>query len=119
MNKITELKKKIIDSGYKAVEELIKVAEEKIVTHMEDDLSADKLKNAAAAKKLADFMLTEPFQKTLADTMYVYPTLKSIALPKEWSEFAPAAEKTVGDTLQINANRKDWLSKWSDIFAVN
>jgi hypothetical protein len=53
MNKITELKKKIIDSGYKAVEELIKVAEEKIVTHMEDDLSADKLKNAAAAKKLA------------------------------------------------------------------
>jgi hypothetical protein len=53
MNKITELKKKIIDSGYKAVEELIKVAEEKIVTHMDDDLSADKLKNAAAAKKLA------------------------------------------------------------------
>jgi hypothetical protein len=53
MNKITELKKKIINSGYKAVEELIKVAEEQIVTHMEDDLSADKLKNAAAAKKLA------------------------------------------------------------------
>ena len=53
MNKITELKKRIIVSGYKAVEELIKVAEEKIVTHMEDDLSADKLKNAAAAKKLA------------------------------------------------------------------
>ena len=53
MNRITELKKRIIDSGYKAVEELIKVAEEKIVTHMEDDLTADKLKNAAAAKKLA------------------------------------------------------------------
>jgi len=53
MNKITELKKRIIESGYKAVEELIKVAEEQIVTHMEDDLSADKLKNAAAAKKLA------------------------------------------------------------------
>ena len=53
MNKITELKKRIIESGYKAVEELIKVAEEKIVTHMEDDLSADKLKAAAQAKKLA------------------------------------------------------------------
>lgn len=53
MNRITDLKKRIIDSGYKAVEELIKVAEEKIVTHMDDDLSADKLKNAAAAKKLA------------------------------------------------------------------
>jgi hypothetical protein len=53
MNKITELKKRIIDSGYKAVEELIKVAEEKIITHMEDDLGADKLKAAAQAKKLA------------------------------------------------------------------
>jgi hypothetical protein len=53
MNKITELKKKIIDSGYKAVEELIKVAEERIITHADDDLSADKLKNAAQAKKTA------------------------------------------------------------------
>lgn len=53
MSKITDLKRRIIDSGYKAVEELIKVAEEKIVTHLDDDLSADKLKNAAAAKKLA------------------------------------------------------------------
>ena len=53
MNKITELKKRIIDSGYKAVEELIKVAEEKIITHMDDDLGADKLKAAAQAKKLA------------------------------------------------------------------
>lgn len=53
MNKITELKKRIIESGYKAVEELIKVAEEKIITHQEDDLSADKLKNASQAKKLA------------------------------------------------------------------
>jgi hypothetical protein len=53
MNKITDLKKRIIDSGYKAVEELIKVAEEKIITHQEDDLSADKLRSAAQAKKLA------------------------------------------------------------------
>lgn len=53
MNRITELKRRIIDSGYKAVEELIKVAEEKIITHMEDDLSADKLKSASQAKKLA------------------------------------------------------------------
>lgn len=53
MSRITELKKRIIESGYKAVEELIKVAEEKIITHMEDDLSADKLKNAAASKRLA------------------------------------------------------------------
>jgi hypothetical protein len=35
--------------------ELIKVAEEAILNNGEDDLSADKLKNAAATKKLAIF----------------------------------------------------------------
>jgi hypothetical protein len=37
-------------SWAKAVEELIKVAEEKIVTDTDDDISADRLKNAAATK---------------------------------------------------------------------
>jgi hypothetical protein len=52
---IKETKKSIIQAGHKAVEELIKVAEEKIITHSEDDVSADRLKNAAATKKLAIF----------------------------------------------------------------
>ena len=49
-----ETKLNIIQAGQKAVKELIKVAEEAIVGS-EDDLSADKLKNAAATKKLAIF----------------------------------------------------------------
>ncbi len=49
-----ETKKKIILAGQKAVEELIKVAKEKIVDS-DDDVSADRLKNAAATKKLAIF----------------------------------------------------------------
>ena len=51
---IKETKKHIIRAGHKAVEELIKVAKEAIVDS-DDDLSADKLKNAAATKKLAIF----------------------------------------------------------------
>ena len=51
---IKETKKNIIQAGQKAVEELIKVAKEKIVDS-EDDVSADRLKNAAATKKLAVF----------------------------------------------------------------
>ena len=50
-----ELKLKIIKAGRKAVQELIEVANEKIVTGDEDDLAADKLKNAAATKKVAIF----------------------------------------------------------------
>ena len=50
--KVKETKKRIIDAGQKAIEELIKVAKEKIVDS-DDDVSADRLKNAAATKKLA------------------------------------------------------------------
>ena len=52
---IKETKQNIIRAGYKAVDELIHVAEEKIITNTEDDVSADRLKNAAATKKLAIF----------------------------------------------------------------
>jgi hypothetical protein len=52
-----ETKLRIIEAGHKAVKELIKVAEEAILNpnSEDDDLSADKLKNAAATKKLAIF----------------------------------------------------------------
>jgi len=51
---VKETKKNIIQAGHKAVEELIKVAKEAIVDS-DDDISADRLKNAAATKKLAIF----------------------------------------------------------------
>ena len=49
-----ETKKNIIQAGHVAVEELIKVAKEAIIDS-DDDISADRLKNAAATKKLAIF----------------------------------------------------------------
>jgi len=51
---VKETKLSIIRAGHKAVEELIKVAKEAIVDS-DDDISADRLKNAAATKKLAIF----------------------------------------------------------------
>jgi hypothetical protein len=49
-----DTKKSIIQAGQIAVKELIKVAQEPIVD-TEEDVSADRLKNAAATKKLAIF----------------------------------------------------------------
>ena len=51
---IKKTKQSIIHAGQKAVDELIKVAKEPIVDS-DDDISADRLKNAAATKKLAIF----------------------------------------------------------------
>lgn len=58
MKDIAEIKNRIIEAGYKAVDQLIKVAEEDIIRKdidPDDELSADRLKNAAASKKLAIF----------------------------------------------------------------
>ena len=49
---VKETKLNIIQAGHRAVEELIKVAKEAILDS-DDDISADRLKNAAATKKLA------------------------------------------------------------------
>ena len=50
---IEKIKRKIITAGEKAVKELIKVAQEDIIKFDADDaLAADRLKNAAATKKL-------------------------------------------------------------------
>ena len=59
---VKETKKNIIQAGHDTVKELIKVAKEPIV-ETEDDISADRLKNAAATKKLAIFDAFEILQK--------------------------------------------------------
>ena len=57
-----ETKKNIIQAGQVAVKELIKVAKEPIIDYG-PDISADRLKNAAATKKLAIFDAFEILNK--------------------------------------------------------
>lgn len=76
-------------------------------------------KNKSAAEKLVKFLTEKTFQKSLPDSMYVYPVDTSIALPEAWAKWAPAATKPVGEELNISANRKSWLDKWSAIFSAN
>jgi hypothetical protein len=53
MNKETKLR--IIESGKKAIDELIKIGEEPILSGSLQDPEPEKLKQAAATKKLAIF----------------------------------------------------------------
>ncbi len=59
---VKKTKKNIITAGQLAVDELIKVAKEPIVDTGED-VTADRLKNAAATKKLAIFDAFEILQR--------------------------------------------------------
>jgi|TARA_R100000479_G_C6334748_1_gene182992 hypothetical protein len=58
------IKLQIINAGEQAVNQLIKVAKEDIIKYDKDDeLAADRLKNAAATKKLAIFDAFEILQR--------------------------------------------------------
>ena len=59
---VKKTKQNIIQAGQIAVEELIKVAKEPIID-FGPDISADRLKNAAATKKLAIFDAFEILQR--------------------------------------------------------
>lgn len=59
-----EIKLKIIAAGHRAIEELVKIAQEPILGGNDDgDIAADKLKNAAATKRLAIFDAFEILNK--------------------------------------------------------
>ena len=86
-----ETKLNIIQAGQKAVKELIKVAEEKIVTGGDDDISADRLKNAAATKKLAIFNAFEILTRIEAEKSLLEN--KPIEKKESFSGFAERRSK--------------------------
>ena len=85
--KTKETRKNIIQAGRKAVDELVKVAKEPIVDTGED-VSADRLKNAAATKKLCIMDAFEILQRIEEEETI----LKGIDKPKEVKEFRGFAE---------------------------
>ena len=87
-----ETKKKIIQAGQKAIEELIKVAKEKIVDS-DDDVSADRLKNAAATKKLAIMDAFEILTKIQEEEDMLNEKPKEVKIEKVFKGFAEGRSK--------------------------
>jgi|TARA_Y100001937_G_scaffold45581_1_gene64016 hypothetical protein len=84
---IKDKKKNIIQAGYKAVDELIKVAKEEIVD-TDEDVSADRLKNAAATKKLAIFDAFEILNRIEEEKSMLDGKQKEETKPKAFGGFA-------------------------------
>ncbi len=83
-----ETKKSIIQAGHIAVEELIKVAKEPIVD-TSDDVSADRLKNAAATKKLAIFDAFEILNRMEEEEAILEGKTKEDSKPKRSYSISP------------------------------
>jgi ASC-1-like (ASCH) protein len=92
MTKVKETKLNIIQAGHKAVEELIKVAKEPIVDS-DDDISADRLKNAAATKKLAIFDAFEILKRIEEEKNILEDKPKEIKKEKTFKGFAEGRSK--------------------------
>ncbi len=82
-----ETKLNIIQAGQKAVEELIKVAKEAIVDSG-DDITADRLKNAAATKKLAIFDAFEILNRIEEEEALLNNNPKEVKEEKAFRGFA-------------------------------
>ncbi len=82
----------IIQAGQVAVDELIKVAKEPIVDS-EDDISADRLKNAAATKKLAIFDAFEILKRIEEEKNMLEDKPKEVKKEKSFKGFAEGRSK--------------------------
>ena len=91
---IKETKKNIILAGHIAVEELIKVAKEAIIDS-KDDISADRLKNAAATKKLAIFDAFEILNRIKEEEDMLEDKPKEVKEEKSFKGFAEGRSKNV------------------------
>ena len=89
---IKETKKNIIQAGHRAVEELIKVAKEAIVDSG-DDITADRLKNAAATKKLAIFDAFEILSRIEEEEKLLEEKPKEVKQEKSFKGFAEGRSK--------------------------
>ena len=89
-----ETKLNIIQAGQVAVEELIKVAKEAIIDST-DDISADRLKNAAATKKLAIFDAFEILTRIKEEEEMLEDKPKEVKEEKSFKGFAEGRSKNV------------------------
>ena len=72
--------------------------------------------NTAGAAALIEFLVSDSFQASLPEAMYVYPAVEAVAVPEAWAKFALPARSTLGDAQKLSQNREKWLKDWSDVF---
>lgn len=70
--------------------------------------------NPEGAQQFIDFLISEQFQSDLP-AMYVYPVDDSVALPEDWAQWAPMAERPFEvPAADIAENRAAWITDWTE-----
>jgi len=73
-------------------------------------------KNEPGAEAVIEFLLSPEVQAALPENMYVFPVRDGVTLPVDWAKFAKQPTETFDvPAADIDANRKQWLTDWTDI----
>ena len=74
--------------------------------------------NPQGAQALVKFMLSKNFQRSLPESMYVYPIDQSVSIPQAWLRNAAPAITTIGEHLDIAQKRDNWLGDYNWVFDI-
>lgn len=73
-------------------------------------------RNPEGGRAVVDWLLSNDFQASVAESMYVYPVSSRVELPATWLAYAPLApEPWFIAPDEIAASRDAWIAEWSEI----
>lgn len=73
--------------------------------------------NPEGAQAFIEFLLSNDFQETLPEEMYMYPVSDEVELPEEWAQYADLAEHPITpDVAEVAEHRDAWLQDWTDLY---
>ncbi|RCW42756.1 thiamine transport system substrate-binding protein [Halopolyspora algeriensis] len=66
-----------------------------------------------AARRVMDFLVSQRFQAQVSEQMYVYPAVRTVALPESWQQVAPRPQRPAGMAPdRVEQNRQRWVQQW-------
>jgi thiamine transport system substrate-binding protein len=76
----------------------------------------DGAKNVKGARELIDFMLSEQFQASLPESMFVLPVRDGTPLTKAFREYAVSPQTPLElPAAEIGRNRDRWIDEWTRV----
>jgi thiamine transport system substrate-binding protein len=73
-------------------------------------------KHPAEASTLVQFLLSEPFQREMPLTLFVFPVSDNVELPEVFTKYAfISTNPHTMDPERIAANRQQWQDQWNEI----
>jgi len=73
-------------------------------------------KNPSGAQAVIDWMLSDEFQASIPESMYVYPVSTLVDIPPAWKSHAPLSPTPWSiDPVTIAAQRDQWIKDWTAV----